>query len=277
VPEAFAAYHQLDPGSVALISFFLGLIGGSFSSVLTHHLRQTGSLHGHRSQCPECRHALGPIDLVPLLSFVMLVGRCRYCRTRIPWRYPLLEVGSGLTAALLGYQWGWTGGFAGVAGWCAVTWICSRLPFNWRPWLRSQRGVTLIEVLVACAIISIALVPVLDSMVLGGQAAWASQRRSAVLGLARARLSEAASVANTAVQSGADLSALNGLNGTASKVIDTGNGTSDTYQITTQVLPYPSGAPNPGLREVRVTVSCPDCAGELGLPVKPVTVTTVVR
>lgn len=71
--------------------------------------------------CPSCKHRLGVSDLAPVLSWVELRGRCRYCQTKIGWQYPLVEV---LTAGLfvLSYlQWpyGWS-----VAGWLAFgTWL----------------------------------------------------------------------------------------------------------------------------------------------------------
>ena len=52
-----------------------------------------------RPHCPHCQQALQTVDLVPVLSFVLLHGRCRYCAQPLSWRYPLVEA---LTAALLG-------------------------------------------------------------------------------------------------------------------------------------------------------------------------------
>lgn len=51
-----------------------------------------------RPHCPQCKQALQTVDLVPILSFVLLHGRCRYCAQPLSWRYPLVEA---LTAALL--------------------------------------------------------------------------------------------------------------------------------------------------------------------------------
>jgi leader peptidase (prepilin peptidase) / N-methyltransferase len=53
------------------------------------------------SHCPRCKHPIRPWDNVPLLSFVLLRGRCRDCRARIPWRYPLIELSAGLLLWLL--------------------------------------------------------------------------------------------------------------------------------------------------------------------------------
>lgn len=59
-----------------------------------------------RPNCPHCKQALQTVDLVPILSFVLLHGRCRYCAQPLSWRYPLVEA---LTAALLAacvWVWG---------------------------------------------------------------------------------------------------------------------------------------------------------------------------
>ncbi len=75
-----------------------GLCLGSFYSVIvTRRGRNTRSLLV-RSYCDHCDHKLSVLDLIPLLSFSFLKGRCRWCRGRISFLYPLLETG---TAALL--------------------------------------------------------------------------------------------------------------------------------------------------------------------------------
>lgn len=61
----------------------LGLVDGERGS--------RGTLIGPRSQCPACRAPLAPADLVPILSYVRLRGRCRTCKAPIPARYPLVE------------------------------------------------------------------------------------------------------------------------------------------------------------------------------------------
>lgn len=79
----------------------LGLILGSFLNALLFRFN-TGSsvLHG-RSACMRCGHTLRALDLVPVLSWLFLGGRCRYCRTRISVQYPLVEVVAGLITALV--------------------------------------------------------------------------------------------------------------------------------------------------------------------------------
>lgn len=74
--------------------FLLGLVWGSFCNVLIWRLPR-GEDIGGRSRCPECGHTLSVLDLVPLLSYVFLGGRCRYCRAPISARYPLVEAVTG--------------------------------------------------------------------------------------------------------------------------------------------------------------------------------------
>jgi prepilin signal peptidase PulO-like enzyme (type II secretory pathway) len=77
----------------------LGLIIGSAINAIVWRLYVGKSwVRGH-SMCPECEHRLAAKDLVPMLSWVFLRGRCRYCKKPIHWQYPAVEL---LTAALFG-------------------------------------------------------------------------------------------------------------------------------------------------------------------------------
>jgi len=81
------------------LSFFVfvfGLFIGSFLNCLIYRLEQKKSFLKGRSYCPHCKHILGFWDLIPLLSFIFLKGRCRYCSKKISWQYPLIELASGL-------------------------------------------------------------------------------------------------------------------------------------------------------------------------------------
>ncbi|MBZ1348290.1 MAG: prepilin peptidase [Candidatus Nealsonbacteria bacterium] len=59
-------------------------------------------LRGH-SYCPDCKHILSWIDLIPILSFWFLKGKCRYCSKKISWQYPLVEAATGLLFLLVFY------------------------------------------------------------------------------------------------------------------------------------------------------------------------------
>ncbi|HEY7011038.1 MAG TPA: prepilin peptidase, partial [Jatrophihabitantaceae bacterium] len=82
-----------------------GLIIGSFLNVVVYRLPRGESLAHPRSRCPHCETQLRAIDNVPVLSWVFLRGRCRYCGAPISARYPLVELTTGaLYAAVVASQ-----------------------------------------------------------------------------------------------------------------------------------------------------------------------------
>jgi leader peptidase (prepilin peptidase)/N-methyltransferase len=102
---------MIDASELIRITVFLyGLAIGSFLNVLIFRLPREQSLSG-RSGCPHCGSRLGWVDLVPVLSFMFLRGRCRRCRAPISWRYPLVELATGLLALAIIARFGatWTG------------------------------------------------------------------------------------------------------------------------------------------------------------------------
>ncbi len=80
---------------VFFLIFFLGVCLGSFLNCLIYRLKEGVSFLKGRSYCPRCRHPLGPKDLIPILSFFLLGGKCRYCREKISWQYPIIELATG--------------------------------------------------------------------------------------------------------------------------------------------------------------------------------------
>jgi leader peptidase (prepilin peptidase)/N-methyltransferase len=89
--------------------FVFGAIIGSFLTVCIYRLPREQSVITPRSACPECGRTIRWYDNVPVLSFMLLGGRCRNCRASIPYRYPLVELvnGVGYVAILWGFGWGW--------------------------------------------------------------------------------------------------------------------------------------------------------------------------
>ncbi len=77
-------------------AFLLGLLFGSFLNVCISRLPWHGSLLTPRSHCPGCQKTIRWYDNIPVLSWLLLRGRCRDCEEPIPWRYPLVELGLGL-------------------------------------------------------------------------------------------------------------------------------------------------------------------------------------
>ncbi|KAF0197444.1 MAG: leader peptidase (prepilin peptidase) / N-methyltransferase [Bacillota bacterium] len=84
--------------------FIFGLIFGSFLNVLTYRLPLNESLVRPPSHCPSCSHRLSIVDLLPVGSYALLRGRCRYCGCKISWRYPAVELLTGLVFLLLGLK-----------------------------------------------------------------------------------------------------------------------------------------------------------------------------
>ncbi len=76
---------------VALLVGLFGLVVGSFLNVTIGRLRSGETGWRSRSRCPKCLTTLRPTELLPLLSFLFLRGRCRTCKKPISWQYPLVE------------------------------------------------------------------------------------------------------------------------------------------------------------------------------------------
>lgn len=85
-----------------LTLFILGAAVGSFTSVVIYrlHHKKKGIFRG-RSQCTDCETTLRPLDLIPIVSYLSLRGKCRYCNKEISYLYPLLEFISGGLFAVL--------------------------------------------------------------------------------------------------------------------------------------------------------------------------------
>lgn len=98
-----------------VIVVLLGLAIGSFLNVCIDRLPDGRSLLWPRSYCQACRTPLASRDLVPVLSYLLLRGRCRYCAAPIPLRVLLVEAGSGLLFLMLWARYGKSPHFAFVA------------------------------------------------------------------------------------------------------------------------------------------------------------------
>jgi len=80
-----------------------GLIIGSFLNAVIHRLHTKESPAKGRSYCPHCKHELKWYDLIPVVSFLFLRGRCRYCSKHISWQYPLVEIATSVLFLLIFY------------------------------------------------------------------------------------------------------------------------------------------------------------------------------
>jgi len=139
-----------DPALLIPLSAVLGLLVGSFLNVVILRLparlehdwqMQARELLGDEaphqpldaeaeaappdlvftgSHCPRCKHPLSPFDNIPLLSWLALRGRCRYCKAPISWQYPLIESLTALASAVVAWKFGfdWT-----LAAGLLLTWV----------------------------------------------------------------------------------------------------------------------------------------------------------
>ena len=98
----------LSPVTLSILAFFAGLLIGSFLNVCIFRLPRDLSVIAPRSFCPECETQIPAWDNIPVLSFLILGGRCRQCRVKIPWSYPIVELATGLAFASAVYMLGWT-------------------------------------------------------------------------------------------------------------------------------------------------------------------------
>ena len=98
---------NLDPAQTALLAI-VGLAVGSFLNVCIHRLPRQQSLNSPPSRCPHCDYQLRWFDNIPLVSYAMLGGRCRKCRTRISIRYPIVELVTMGLFVVHGAVFGWS-------------------------------------------------------------------------------------------------------------------------------------------------------------------------
>jgi leader peptidase (prepilin peptidase)/N-methyltransferase len=98
----------MDP-VLLVVSFVLGLVFGSFGNVVIHRVPAGESVVSPPSACPGCGQQIRPLDNIPIVSWLVLRGRCRGCGAPISARYPLVELASGVlfvaAAARFGLDW----------------------------------------------------------------------------------------------------------------------------------------------------------------------------
>ena len=87
-----------------LLIFCIGTLFGSFFTLAVYRIPLRQDITHTRSYCPNCNHKLGFLDMIPILSYVCLGGKCRYCKQKIRIRYLLLEVLSGVVFVLFAFS-----------------------------------------------------------------------------------------------------------------------------------------------------------------------------
>ena len=176
--------HMLEP-IAALVGGLLGLMVGSFLNVVIHRtpliLEQqwladtqtlnsaasaqeslpseaTFNLSTPRSHCPHCQHTLTWWENIPILSFLLLKGRCRKCQAPIGWRYPTLELFTALLVAWCFNHWGltpqalaWSGFACTLVALAGIDWDTTLLPdhltqpLTWAGLIVSALGITTVQ------------------------------------------------------------------------------------------------------------------------------------
>lgn len=140
MPELVLNTFQLlqeQPAVFTAASVVFGLLVGSFLNVVIYRLplmmqkeweRNCQELQGQevdagatynlvvpRSACPQCSHKITAIENIPVLSFLLLGGKCSACKAPIPVRYPLIEILTGVLAGIISWRFGYSG--MAVAAW----------------------------------------------------------------------------------------------------------------------------------------------------------------
>lgn len=99
-----------------LLTFIFGLIIGSFLNVLIYRIPRKESIILPRSHCVACGHELGILDLVPLASYLLLRGKCRYCGVKVSPLYPVVELITAIVFTVIFIK-------GGLTTWTAVGFI----------------------------------------------------------------------------------------------------------------------------------------------------------
>ena len=104
-------------------AFIFGACIGSFLNVVVYRIPAEISLIHPPSRCPHCLHGLGVTENVPVFGWLWLKGRCRWCKTKISIRYPLVEAATGAVFALVFWRFGYS---IETIGYCAfLSWLLS--------------------------------------------------------------------------------------------------------------------------------------------------------
>ena len=109
-----------------------GLAIGSFLNVVAARIPQRKSIVRPPSACPECEAPISPRDNIPIVSYLLLRGRCRNCGTKIPWKYPAVELVTALLVAGCVLEFGLTFKAGIAAFFCVVLVVISVIDFERR-------------------------------------------------------------------------------------------------------------------------------------------------
>lgn len=98
-------YHMLGKMNTILYTtiFIIGTLFGSFFTLAVYRIPRKKDITHTHSFCPNCNHKLGFFELIPVLSYIFLGGKCKNCKQKIRPRYLILEVLSGITFVIMAY------------------------------------------------------------------------------------------------------------------------------------------------------------------------------
>ena len=128
--SAFSNMLSTAPAIFIALSSILGLLIGSFLNVVIHRVPKMMEREWHknclelqgkeapaqtklslakpRSACPKCQHQITALENIPIISYLLLGGKCKSCKTKISMRYPLVELLTGALLGFIAYQFGYT-------------------------------------------------------------------------------------------------------------------------------------------------------------------------
>ncbi len=86
-----------------IVLFIIGITFGSFYTLAVYRIPKGQDITHTHSYCPKCKHRLNIFDLIPVLSYIFLGGKCRYCKEKIRPRYFIIEIFSGVLFVILGF------------------------------------------------------------------------------------------------------------------------------------------------------------------------------
>lgn len=105
--------RTVDPVWLSIFAFVFGACVGSFLNVCIYRLPRGVSIVSPRSQCPRCQGQIRFFDNIPIISFLLLMGRCRHCGTAISLQYPIVELLTAIISLLLFKRFGPTLDYGG--------------------------------------------------------------------------------------------------------------------------------------------------------------------
>ena len=156
-----------------LMVLLFGAVIGSFLNVCIYRLPREESVAWPASHCPSCHHAIAVYDNIPILSYLLLHGRCRACRAPISIQYPLVEAANAIGYVLVFWTFGFT-----AAAWAYAALVSALivvagtdLSHTMIPDAITLPGIV-IGLLCAALILPIGLVDSLLGVLLGGGLLW---------------------------------------------------------------------------------------------------------